>query len=41
MTFENAAAHNTYLPHPKHEKFKSFALPHIEKVEENGPVLGR
>ena len=32
MTFEDAAARDAYLPHPEHEKFKSFVLPHIEKV---------
>lgn len=32
MTFENAAARDAYLPHAEHEKFKSFALPHIESV---------
>jgi hypothetical protein len=32
MTFSDAAARDAYLPHPDHEKFKSAALPHIEKV---------
>jgi hypothetical protein len=32
MTFKDAAARDAYLPHPEHEKFKSFVLPHIEKV---------
>ena len=32
MTFESAAARDAYLPHPEHEKFKAFVLPHIEKV---------
>jgi hypothetical protein len=32
MTFEDAVARDAYLPHPEHEKFKSFVLPHIEKV---------
>lgn len=32
MTFADAAARDAYLPHPDHEKFKSAALPHIDKV---------
>ena len=32
MTFKDAAARDAYLPHPEHEKFKAFAIPHIEKV---------
>ena len=32
MTFKDAAARDDYLPHPEHEKFKAFAIPHIEKV---------
>jgi hypothetical protein len=32
MTFSDAAARDAYLPHPDHEKFKSAALPHIDKV---------
>ena len=32
MTFQDAAARDAYLPHPEHEKFKVFVLPHIEKV---------
>jgi hypothetical protein len=32
MTFEDADARDAYLPHPEHEKFKGFVLPHIEKV---------
>jgi hypothetical protein len=32
MTFKGAAARDAYLPHPEHEKFKAFVLPHIAKV---------
>ena len=32
MTFQDAAARDAYLPHPEHEKFKAFVLPHIERV---------
>lgn len=32
MTFTDANARDAYLPHPEHEKFKTSALPHIEKV---------
>jgi hypothetical protein len=32
MTFKDAAARDAYLPHPEHEKFKTFVLPHIEQV---------
>ena len=32
MTFSDSAARDAYLPHPDHEKFKSGAIPHIEKV---------
>jgi hypothetical protein len=32
MNFKDAAARDVYLPHPEHEKFKAFVLPHIEKV---------
>ena len=32
MTFKDAAARDAYLPHPEHEKFKVFVLPHIERV---------
>ena len=32
MTFKDAAARDAYLPHPEHEKFKAFAIPHLEKV---------
>ena len=32
MTFSDAAARDAYLPHPDHEKFKSTAIPHIDKV---------
>ena len=32
MTFQDAAARDTYLRHPEHEKFKAFVLPHIAKV---------
>ena len=32
MKFKDAAARDAYLPHPEHEKFKSFVRPHIERV---------
>jgi len=32
MTFKDAAARDAYLTHTEHEKFKDFALPHIERV---------
>jgi len=32
MTFQDAAARDAYLSHPEHEKFKTLALPNIEKV---------
>jgi hypothetical protein len=32
MTFKDAAARDSYLPHPEHEKFKALVLPYIEKV---------
>ena len=32
MAFQDGAARDAYLPHPEHEKFKTFILPHIEKV---------
>jgi hypothetical protein len=32
MTFQDEAARDAYLTHPEHEKFKAFALPHIEQV---------
>ena len=32
MTFQNGAARDNYLPHPEHDKFKAFVLPHLEKV---------
>jgi hypothetical protein len=32
MTFRDAAARDAYLPHPEHEKFKAFAIPHLERV---------
>jgi len=32
MMFKDASARDAYLPHPEHEKFKSFVLPHIQKV---------
>jgi hypothetical protein len=32
MTFRDAAARDAYLPHPEHEKFVAFAVPHIEKI---------
>ena len=32
MTFKDAAARDSYLPHSEHEKFKAFVLPQIEKV---------
>ena len=32
MTCEDAAKRDVYLTHPEHEKFKTFVLPHIEKV---------
>lgn len=32
MTFESAAARDTYLPHPEHERVKQAILPCIEGV---------
>lgn len=32
MTFTDATARDAYLPHPEHERFKSFVLPHTAKV---------
>jgi hypothetical protein len=32
MTFQDATARDVYLPHPEHQKFIAFAVPHIEKV---------
>ena len=32
MTFEDAKALETYLPHPEHERVKSLVLPHIKKL---------
>ena len=32
MTFQDAAARDAYLIHPEHERFKTFALPFVEKV---------
>jgi hypothetical protein len=32
MTFQDAAARDAYLPHPEHERFKTGALPLIERV---------
>ncbi len=32
MTFQDAQARDTYLPHPEHEKLKQLLLPHAEKV---------
>jgi len=32
MTFQDAPSRDAYLPHSEHEKFKSFVLPHIQKV---------
>ncbi len=32
MTFADAAARDAYLPHPEHERFKTHALPHVDKV---------
>src|SRR6185503_6973162 len=31
MTFSDANARDAYLPHPDHERFKTNALPHIDK----------
>ena len=32
MTFADAAARDTYLTHPEHEKFKGSAMPHVESA---------
>ena len=32
MTFESSAARDAYLPHPEHEKFKTFVAPHIDSI---------
>jgi len=32
MTFTDAAARDTYLTHPEHERIKTEVLPHIERV---------
>jgi hypothetical protein len=32
MTFASGAARDAYLPHPEHEKFKAFAVPHLDRV---------
>jgi hypothetical protein len=32
MTFADAAARDAYLPHPEHERLKSWVLPLVEKV---------
>ncbi|MEP6662939.1 MAG: Dabb family protein [Verrucomicrobiota bacterium] len=32
MTFTDAAARDTYLPHPEHEKFKTNAVPLVESI---------
>ncbi len=32
MTFENAAARDTYVPHPDHERVKATLQPHIDSV---------
>ena len=32
MTFENAAARNTYLPHPEHERVKAIVVPCLDRV---------
>lgn len=32
MTFKDAAARDTYLAHPEHERFKAAVLPFVESV---------
>ena len=32
MTFTDAAARDAYIPHPEHERVKSFVLPLIEEA---------
>jgi hypothetical protein len=32
MTFSDAAARDTYLVHPEHEKFKAMAMPMVENL---------
>jgi hypothetical protein len=32
MTFKDAAARDTYLPHPEHEKAKQLVLPHVDSA---------
>lgn len=32
MTFTDAAARDTYLTHPEHERVKTEVLPHIDRV---------
>jgi len=32
MEFETAAARDTYLPHPEHERVKGAILPHVTDV---------
>ena len=32
LTFQDSAARDAYLIHPKHEEFKSLALPFVESV---------
>jgi hypothetical protein len=32
MTLKDAAARDTYLPHPEHERVKQVVLPHVDSV---------